>query len=780
MKGITGVPEFSEMLFPSAKMDPKKKDAEWHRKFAEGAYSYYHHNVGGLWGSNFTGTIDLYRKYGNGEQPIEIYKDMIIGKKKKGGTRDFTSPDTGKAKGMMSGLRRNYTNIKWEIYSMAPKFMRLIKAAFTDANHDVDCELFDENSVMERQMIKSRLLMKSFLKEHDRKMAAAGFNQVNTREYVPNDWEELEWLESIGAMKLAFEIAVEKMIDKSFILGKWDQDIKDNLIEDKINLNAMVVRDYFDQTTGAVVPRYVDPKYFVAEYKRRYGFKKSRWMGEVSLNSIQEVADSGEFTMEELQDIARQQCGKFGNINQQQFDNRLEEVSHEEVASNLWLYSMLVPVFEVEFKDINYEYKVKKSFDNGDSIYYQTNYGRVDKSDNKETKVKTFHVLRKCSYIIGTKYCYNWGLCENMKRPNKKDIQFSYHAIVSPGKSITAQCIPMYDELQLNYLSKQNAMSKAAPPGIAINTSAIANLSLSNKKMTPWDQVEYYMQSGNYFYSGEDMPGNVTKPFEQLQGGLGGQLQEFILDQQNTMANLREIYGITLPASASGQDKTFGLGVAKIQIETANDALFPVIEKYGFLKEDVAHGIFNHFLAIMKLKENRTKYGGKYPISVPDRIAFEYHGEDVGARIRMKLNVNGPRKERLLAAANESLKVGKNGQPGITQSEFGFIEEMIERGQVKQANQFLARCEAKRKEEASREAKENIALQNKGLLQNEQMKQQGKLAEIKIKEEEARKTITHKANEEIRKETAVSKLARIPEMEVEAGLEAGGANIDKR
>ena len=780
MKSVANIPEFSEMLFPSQQVPEKQKDAEWHRKFAEGAYSYYHGNIGGMWGADYVDQIDLLRAYGNGEQPISIYKDMIIGKKNKEGKRDFTSPDTNKAKGMLGGARRNYTNIKWDIYSMAPKFMRLIKASFTEANHDVDCELFDEGSILERQVVKSKLLMKSFLKEHDRKMADAGFNQINTKEYVPNDYEEIQWLESIGAMKLAFEIAVEKLVDKSFTLGRWDQDIKDKLIEDKVNLNCFVVKDVFDRSTGAVIPKYVDPKYFVAEYNRVSGFSKSRWMGETELVSIEEIGESGEFTIEELTDIARMQCGQFGNISQDQFNTRLSNGSAEGVADNMWMHSMLVPVLKLEFKDINYEYKTKRIKSDGSVMYYNSTFGEVYNTEKRKTTVKSFHVMRKCSYIIGTRYCYDWGLCKNMKRPNDKSVQFSYHVIASTGKSITAQCIPMYDELQLNYLTKQNAMSKVAPPGIAINLSSLGTVEIANKKYSAWDMAEYYMQSGNYIYAGDERLGSSQRPFEQLQGGLGGQIQEFILDQQQTMANLREIYGITLPASASGQDKAFGLGVAKLQIETSNDALFPIVEKYGFLKEDVAHGIFNHVMSIMKSKENRAEYGGKYPISIPDKIAFEYQGDEVCARIRMRLNVNKVRKERLLASAMESIKAGKNGQPGITQSEFGYIESMIELGQVKQANQFLARCESMRKQEARKEALENIKVQNEGLARNEQMKAENEIRKIMVKEEETRKTISHKETERIRAEKAISELARIPEMKEEASLEALGANIDKR
>ena len=771
----TPIKDFNELLFPSYKINPKDKGLEYHRSFAEAAYSYWYNNVASICTRDFQSKIDILRAYGDGDQPVDIYKDMILGKKKKVSpihrgavdNTDYSNADQ---------IRKNYTNINWIIFSPASKFMRLLKAHFGKINQDVDCETLDPRGIEQKNEMKFRLYVESLFLEHDKRMRALGVDNVNESKFYPDNLQQLEWLQSVGSFKLSFEIAMEKVLDKSFLLGKWDKEIKDRIIEDLVNLNMFCTRDAVSQSTGAVVPVYTDVRDFIAEYSRTNGFNKSRFMGEARIVTIEEVGSSGEFTHEQLLEIARYSCNRNGNMALDKFDERYVKEGPE----SRWFYATKIYIMDLEFKDIDCKYMTKTKNAQGDDRYVRTKYGE---KENENTNVVTTHTLRRVKWIIDTEYAYDWGVAKNVKRPSGKNVHFSWHPIVIPGKSITEQCIPIYDEIELNYLAKQNALAKASPPGVAIDISALENLEIGGKKHSAWDSVAMMAQTGNIFYKGTPTGGfgNYVqgKPYEKLQGGLGGQLNEFIVNHQQLMADLRETIGLTLPSSASGVDTKMGLGVSELAVDSSNDAVFTLLENYVFGKESVAMGIFLRIRALLKSPENRKLYNGKYPISEEDKVILEIPEDDISLQIRMKMRNNDRRSMTILQSATESLKAGKNGYVGITQSEFGFVEQLLDRGRILEANQFLAYCEDKHRKEDAAQKEKDMQMQGQIIQQQTQAATQGDIAKAAAIEAEKRKTIDHKAEADIRVIIAKSKNATIPEMAIESELEANGSNIDK-
>ena len=127
--------------------------------------------------------------------------------------------------------------------------------------------------------------------------------------------------------------------------------------------------------------------------------------------------------------------------------------------------------------------------------------------------------------------------------------------------------------------------------------------------------------------------------------------------------------------------------------------------------------------------------------------------------ITIKASADARQRQEFLIAANESLKAGKNGQPGIQYSDFFFLKRLIDNGgSLTFAQTYLSYREQAVKDQMDREAKERMQIQNQGTMQVTEQKAQAELAKINAKAQADIATYEARRKADIEYERAVAVL----------------------
>ena len=531
------------------------------------------------------------RSYADGLQSVDKYKDII-------GVEGDTS----------------YLNLNWEALPIIPKFVDVITGGLINQDHMVKCTAIDPTSIDKRKQDKLEIETKMAMKDIAEKatlITGIPFNKNN--EGLPEDKEELELYMNLN-YKQATEIAMEEGIALTLYLNNWNE-IRKRVIRDLITVNIGATKSSIENEKIKI--RYVDPQYLVTSYTSNPDFKNITHAGEIIYITIQQLRKmaKGEFTEEELRDIAQAHVGKLGNPKKFSYKqiNYNGQTSHE-------YDSYRIAVLDGVFKTVDNLLYEKKNNSFGGYSYNKKkgNYKLPKKSKNERVVDNTsVEMVYKGKYIIGTEYIFDYGHASNIVRPksNLTEAILPY-SIYSPNlkdmdsKSLVERMIPFADQIQLAHLKIQQLMSKAKPKGSAIELGAIENVTKGDGgSFSPLEIQDIYQQTGNLYYRLQSDDGGQSQvaPIQELGGGIGGALQELIAIYQYNMQMIRDVTGINEARDASMPDKEALVGVQKMAVLASNNATRFLNSAYINIYEHLAKCLA---LRVSDIVEYKGAYNG--------------------------------------------------------------------------------------------------------------------------------------------------------------------------
>lgn len=248
--------------------------------------------------------------------------------------------------------------------------------------------------------------------------------------------------------------------------------------------------------------------------------------------------------------------------------------------------------------------------------------------------------------------------------------------------------------------------------------------------MAPMDILRIRRDSGDLIWKasvddrGQPLQG-IPEPIKELVGGMGPILGELITCFNYELNSIREITGLNAIVDASAPNKDSQVGTSKIAEQATNDVLRPTLLAYKNIKKRSARNMASRWQIIASVAKDPiravvTSIGKAYTeiIKVGSEISLPTYGIDFDATI------DDTTIARIDAAAMNSMAMGKNGQPGITMSQYTCLLRMLEQGEVLLAELYLSFCEQKSKEELDARSAQNQQLASQGavLLEQEKMK----------------------------------------------------------
>jgi len=723
------------MPFPDDMVNPEEKGMNWHVQFCKAMYGEYVKDRCVIPFST-RDNIREFRAYGSGRQSIDRYRKKFF-------TLSNNQNDEYHRKG--------FANIDWSVTPIFSKYKSVILGMFETIEHNVVANATDTISGDERQDKMWFDYYKKKLNEWLRPLEEATDMVIpeakdEQEEYTPDTIQEMSMWEQLGSFKLKFEVAIERMCNYTFNEEADWMSLKRKIVDDIIDIGLFGAKTYVDPIHQKIKVRYSDPHYAIAQNSKHHDFRDSKYWGEPYLVGLTEIIALDVFTKEQINNIVQNNMGLNRNQEYPNMDYYDEKFDRSEFK---------VLVMDCEYKTVDRKYKMKRTNKRGEERMYNAKWGEEIDTPKRKTVKQDTRVIRKCKWVIGTDLAYDWGLQNDVPRQSNSEPMFSFQMYKIPGQSMVEQCIPFIDQFQLAWYKFQNALASMKNSGIAVEWGALDNISLGKKMMSPREILAIRRDTGDLLYKASTHSGryygNGAKPFQELQGGMGPQLQEFITMFELFQKQIGDVTGITPQAAASEPKVGQGLGVSEIAIQATSNALKQYFSAYTELKEKTAISIgLRAQILIGFSKQARKHYE---PIIGLTAVEIMNMSKDISLRelgISLKLMPQEQEKMRIMQAALQAMQPGKDGQPTINMSDYMMIERMVANGDVKIAEAQLGHLINKRKSEYEQKQAEMIERQNQGNQQLKQIEAQAAAERSKMETDSQLKIQEHKYQWEYR------------------------------
>ena len=679
------------LYFPSDATKPeiKKNNPAYSLAVSKYIYNEYY-NGRTLLSFTDAARIDWLRTYAAGKQSPEYYKDWLLGKKRSN-----------------QGRRKGWANVNFDnILSPMPKYLRKLEGTFLNQDHEIIVSAIDERSGAEKE---DMLLKQKFFKEfspqlEELKKAIPGFENTP----IATNNEEVEIYSKIIGFKLPYEIAATKLLNHTNDISK-KHEVKKRVIRDLCVCNKAAVLSYVNENSQKALYRYIDVRDVIAEYSTADQYTGTRFIAYQDFITVAEAKKRmPHMSTKDLESMAEKYCGMFGNP--QRWDNITFGVDGYPLY-----YTYRIPILVSYWKTVDIEDEEKLVEINPTKVRKgEVESGKILKYGDKYMK-KVAGVsypvenVYTSGWIVGTEYVFEYGLMNDMIRNEDGSVDLPITIYKIEGASMVESCITNLDNIQMVNLRLQDAWSKAAPKGVAIDLSFLADIDFGEGKMSPSEIIDMYVQSGNYVYKSKTdgkpyLPGdkmNYGAPFKETDGGLGSIIEDAMKAFEMNYRQISEMTGIDrLSAVSVTPNNSASVGVTQMAVAATNDVLRPYYDGWLFMLKDISEKSLKRIQVIVEYNKNKEK--GYYKVLnevlyeallVAGKTPYTMFG------ISVKPMPTDEMKQEIRNAAIVALQAGKDGVPLITMSDYMFIMDKLNSGAgYEDARVYLSYKEGKAKE----------------------------------------------------------------------------------
>jgi hypothetical protein len=700
------------MSFPEQDINPALKDVSWVRSNLEFIYSQYVNDRGGVLASDYNET-QILRRYKDGNQPMEIYKDWILDSKES-----------------WAGDRKAYNAINFdEPYNPFPSILSKVHGIMDEQEFAINISAIDERSSNEKKKQEFLALIKSSIPNPYPEMQQSG---MQPQAPIMSD-AELKVIQAMGGLKLPFEIGMMRIIDQVEEESNRVH-LRRKIIDDIITRNTAFVESYVDGD-GRIKWRYVDFANVSIEYTRSDGYSRSRYAGYVDTYTIAELRKMGCVESEsKLKKIAASfQSYNYPGVSfsyHDKYDDRHGGYKYD---------AHRIPVLRGYWISLDSQYKVKRISDDGSVKIYKGKWGKEYPNSSKKTGYKTSKtVIYGGNWIIGTDIVFGGDDFDddfklyNMSRNERDEVELPLKGVRIEGKSMIERCKYTLDMICLNELKLQGALASAAPAGLSIDISGLENVSYaSGKKLTPRDIIQIKRQTGDTLFRSSPIDGAINyssgRPIQMEEGGIGRFLNELVILENKYRQNLVEQTGIdqmTVNSAAVKTDTPVGLS-QQMQAST-NNILRDIQNTENRLRLSLIRDTMYKAMVLIKYNEQtRKEYAsiiGEMYINVIRAMAKDRIKNPIKWGVSVDTKPTEQQRMEVLNVIRGALNTGKSGKPLVRASEYIYMVELLKTNEgMRMARGILALREKEDEQMAMQQ--QQMAMQQQAQI-NQQLEQQ--------------------------------------------------------
>ncbi len=691
LETVSGDYEDGQFGFPNQYINPKDKDANYHYKWAECIFAKF---IQGKTGISYKQTLDfdILRSYGNGNQPREYYKDKLSSGMFSGSSVNVTGSDVDISLASQASQRAGWQNVDWKIFSVMPKIVKMIIGMATDMDYATVAECVDVKNRDKKKLKKSLAL---FLNDN-----LGWMNQIRQQQgmpidkpsVTPMDEETLAEYEQSGGFRDEVARILEKLLEYTWKISRWDRQLKRDFLTDLINLNWACTKEYYDTEECNYKIKYIDPKYLAIQYNSKDRYSNPDYAAHLEMYTFSELRAKG-IPEEKIQQSAKVYHGKYYE------DQDWGKLSTMQANGSYGYDDWKALVLETEWTDteVKKSEKIKGKYD---PVTKEVAYDYEIKQTQREIKkgvkrqiVNTnVRMLRQCSWLVDTDVVFDYGRSNFTHRPKKNKVDSSYHAEKLAGESLTDTVMPVLDQMQLDWLRYQNSMANMPEDGYAINVNMLNNV-FNGKNDAGFKQIiQFWKESGIMLYSYQDQySGGVATPVSPLQLDAGKRTQQFILSMGQHIQMIESHTGLSNIALGGTPNPNQGKATTEYSLAASSNYLKPLFEGLFTLKEMAAQSLVKRIpLAINYAKPIEKAYEGILG-AVDIAIIKEGIVEEAVTELEFVARPSDTQKAEFRALVQIALQNGRDNVNGgidiVTGSE---INEMLDNGAtIREMNSML-------------------------------------------------------------------------------------------
>jgi len=599
--------ETTKYEFQNKAVSPSGESKDYYLKEAKASYYFNYTNAG-------IGYLTNARR-------LEFVQNRLIAT----GRNDLTNL-IKKIKGKEEGDKVSYSNLDWESLKLISKFRNIMIGKLEELEWDIVATAINPEAGAEKEAIKWKLWAEAEERAWTQMMEdISGAKLVEPTETpIPiESKKDLELLMSVG-FKHIYEMAIEMGIDFVANDNHWKM-IKKMLLEDCFDLGRFAIDVVQNPIDGRIEWKYVDIVNLVAPDFRGHYLENPERIGYFYTTTIAQLmteCNEGDITPEQVKMLASRYSSKFGNPT---FQTASEPIYNTDASFNNWL-SFNIPVFKLYFeasdrvkcetKEREFDTRVKWTDPNekvGKTTYKETRKkeGKAYMA-TKSVEATDIHFYHQVSWVVNTDIVFNYGKVPNQGRKlndSKKAVcPLKYYII--DHESMVDRMRAFDEAANLAWVKMQSAKAKAKPSGISIDLSALANLTIDGKGMSPDVAVKIYNQSGDLFWASRNFlsPENMVgyKPIQEMPNGLQKDYSDWLGDIQFNISMMRDLIGLNQSTDASSQSDRTLSGVAKLAVQGTQNALSQIVSGIVFTTERLAEETAQKLQMLVKTGDIRV------------------------------------------------------------------------------------------------------------------------------------------------------------------------------
>ena len=695
--------------FPSHLVSNEEKGREWILQYCKAAW----HEYNGINAQSFYQARWKHhrtKEYAMGNQPINKYKPVL---------------------GVTSDDNESWLNIDWSVLPIIPKFRRIALNKLAKSEYNIMATPIDSMARNDKdnyfKTLKERLYLRNGLLKEDPSLP--DMFGLGKRPEEPSDLEELE-MQARYTYKHNAAIEMEQAIDLVLYQNDWDE-TRRRLLEDLFDDGVAIVKEYID-SNNAVRIRRVNPSQVIINTCAKNDFSDKQHLGEVlelTISDIKAMAGN-QLSEEAYKEIASKSRGVTGQGTSAMPINTPYSRAYDDTK---------IQVMDIEFYSTNTMKHEQRTDRRGNLVYKKVSDNYRERQRNKYQKTE-YKVVYCAKWVIGTNHMFDFGLATDMKREAGRlmETEMSYHLYAPDFHNmrclgIMEQLIPIADNIQIAYYRLQQAIAEARPKGIMIEMGALEDIPLgaNGNQLTPMEVIDLFNKKGVLVYRKVDIQGRPTnyRPIEELQNGIGADVQSYFGIIQQNIQMIRDITGLNEFTDGSTPDARALTTTAKLAAESTNNSLGNIHEAERNLLEKLCRSIVLRVQDVVQKGGNIEGYVNALGSGSMEffKASGDLSNYEFGMRLEDKPDDES--RARLLAFMQANL------QQGMIEMEDAILIESTDN--LKVAQQVLAYKIRRRKEEleqkAIRQQEMNAQVQQQSAMVAEQAKQQTAKVEMEAK-----------------------------------------------
>jgi hypothetical protein len=563
--------------YPDHNIEPLNKGAKFCMEYARAAFYDWTFNCpSGIFANNGT-NYEKYRMYALGKQPNTPYKKWL---------------------GVNEQTNNTWMSVDWSIRSIISPYRDKSIARLMESEHGIVATPIDMLAKAELDeyysMMKAKLAVRQLMAQTNPELANNPV--ISLQKGDPMDIEELEMRIETGE-----QFNRSKDAEIAIALGLYENDyqhFRRTMFEDLFDFGVAGYKEWLGDDNKAKF-RKVKAGNVVTNFCRESNFKDMVHAGELIDVSLVDLAAKTNEKGEAL--FTEEQLTQFASSITKQWSNPMG------LSTTGKPYDKFkCKVLDLEFYSYNTYTWSERQDKVGNPVFGKEKYNsRASENSSRKYTQKRFKCVYKVKWIVGTEYCYDFGIANDQKRsvdPKKKaETALSYKFYAYNFSEMKAQgfmerLIPYLDDYQLTMLKIQNFKNRSVPSGWWIDLDGLERTALNKggKNMDSMELLQMFFETGvlaGRSLNADGSPAYVnSQPIIPIANTAAAELAMFYQDLINTVQAIERITGSNEISNGNPNPKTLVPGYEIAEMST-NHALYPMKFAEKYLTEKLAEDV---------------------------------------------------------------------------------------------------------------------------------------------------------------------------------------------